>query len=48
MEWNNLRHRQINEKMARVVDQFEICVTMTWIGMVANRVDLSMFHGGAP
>jgi hypothetical protein len=30
MEWSNLRHRQINEMMAMVVAQFEICVTMTW------------------
>jgi hypothetical protein len=36
MEWSNLSHRQINEKMAKVLDQFEICVTMTWFGMVAN------------
>jgi hypothetical protein len=36
MERSNLKHRQINEKTARVVDQFEICVTMTGFGMVAN------------
>ena len=41
MEWSNLRHRQINEKMARVVNQFEICVTMSWFGMVANGTALT-------
>jgi hypothetical protein len=29
MEGSRLRHRQVNEKMARIVGQFEICVTMT-------------------
>jgi hypothetical protein len=43
MEWSNLRQRQINEKTARVVDRFEICVTMTWFGMVANGT-ASTFH----
>ena len=38
MEGTSLTHRQINEKMARVVDRFEICVTMTWFGMVANAM----------
>jgi hypothetical protein len=41
MGWSSLRHRQINEKMARVVDQFEICVTMSWFGMVANGTPLN-------
>ena len=41
MEWSSLRHRQINEKMARLVDQLEICVTMTWFGMVANGTALT-------
>jgi hypothetical protein len=36
MEGSSLTHRQINEKMARVVEQFEICVTTTWFGMVMN------------
>ena len=38
MEGSSLRHRQINEKLARVVDQLEICMTMTWFGMVANAM----------
>jgi hypothetical protein len=37
MEGSGLRHRQINERMARVVDQFEICVTMAWYGMAGRR-----------
>jgi hypothetical protein len=41
MESSNLRHCQINEKLPRVVDQFEICVTMTWFDMVANGTALT-------
>jgi hypothetical protein len=43
MEGSGLRHRQINERMARLVDQFEICVTMAWYGMVTNGIALT-FH----
>ncbi len=45
-EWSNLKHPQINEKMAKVVDQFEICVTLTWFGVVANGTLL--IRDGAP
>jgi hypothetical protein len=38
---SNLRLHQTNEKMARVGDQFETCVTMTWVGMLANGTALA-------
>jgi hypothetical protein len=43
MEVSKLSHRQVNEKMARVVDQFEICETMTCYKRALGEIAISIY-----